>query len=542
MKQYPALLLLATLCVAPGSVFAAMPSLHRQGDATQLVLDGKPFLMLGGELHNSSSGTSEQADSILPKLALAHVNTVLTPVSWELIEPTEGSFDFSVIDHWVAEARLTHVHLVLLWFGSWKNGASSYVPGWVKKDSRRFPRAVGGEGREMEVLSTLSPNNRDADANAFRALMRHIKQTDSGQKTVLMVQVENEVGVFTSTRDRSAAADRAFEGAVPDALLTDLKQHPERISPELAKAWTGSAGTWSSAFGGEAAASEIFMAWNYGSYIGQVVAAGKQEYGLPMYVNAQLPAPHERPGEYPSGGPHPYYLEVWRAAAPAIDFFAPDVYWNDFDHWCERYRANGNPLFVPEARNDVGPYWAFYAFGEARAFGFSPFAIDDVPAAASKPDEAAKSPLVGAYGVLEKLAGILPQAQAEGRTRAIFISVTSPRPSQAVALGGFLFQASLARAYPSNAIEQDNGAMLVLQQADGEFLIAGSALRISVSNDPEKATAPAGIASVEEGTLEDGLWKTVTRPNGDEDNQGHTLFLPAHRFVLLRVKLYQLPH
>jgi hypothetical protein len=538
MKLIPGLPLLALLCVS--SAAADIPHLERNGNSAQLLVDGKPFMMLGGELHNSSSGTAAQADTILPKLAHAHVNTVLTPVSWELIEPAEGTFDFSVIDHWISEARVEHVHLVLLWFGSWKNGASSYVPAWVKEDSKRFPRAVGGDGRQMEVLSTLSAANRDADAKAFRALMAHIRETDSSQHTVLMVQVENEVGVFTSTRDRSAEADRVFQDAVPDALISDLKEHPGRISPELARAWTGKGGTWSEAFGGGYAASEIFMAWEYASYIGQVTAAGKEAYALPMYVNAQLPAPHERPGEYPSGGPHPYYLEVWRAAAPSIDFFSPDVYWSDFDHWCERYSANDNPLFVPEARNDVGPYWAFYAFGEAHAFGFSPFAIDDVPDVAVKPEESSKYPIVGAYSVLGQISPLLPQAQLEGRTRSALLNIASPRGSQTVALGGFLFQASLARSYPANAIEQDNGAMLVLQLGGGDFLIAGSALRISVSNDPEKTSLPAGIASVEEGSFEDGRWKALARPNGDEDNQGHTLFLPAHRFTLLRAKLYQL--
>jgi hypothetical protein len=399
---------------------------------------------------------------------------------------------------------------------------------------------VNGDGREIEVLSTLSAANRDADAKAFRELMRHIRETDSAQRTVLMVQVENEVGVFGSTRDRSAEADRAFQADVPAALIDDLTQHRGRLSPELASAWTGKGGSWSGAFGGGAAASEIFMSWEYASYIGQVTAAGKQEYAIPMYVNAQLPAPHERPGEYPGGGPHPSYLEVWRAAAPAIDFFSPDVYWSDFGHWCDLYSENANPLFVPEARNDVGPYWAFYAFGEARAFGFSPFAIDDIPDAAASPDEARKSPLVGAYSVLSQLSGILPQAQSEGRTRSVLLSVSSLRGSQTVSLGGYLFQASLARSYPANAIEQDNGAMIILQQAEGEFLIAGSALRVTVSSDPERASAPAGIASVEEGTLENGQWTTLTRPNGDEDNQGHTIFLGARKFALLRVKLYQL--
>jgi hypothetical protein len=356
-----------------------------------------------------------------------------------------------------------------------------------------------------------------------------------------MVQVENEVGVGGSTRDRSAQADRLFHSAVPEELLSDLRQHRDRLTPELLKAWTGADGTWSQAFGDGAAASEIFMAWQYGRYIGQVAAAGKEAYALPMYVNAQLPAPRERPGEYPGGGPHPSYLEVWRAAAPAIDFYSPDIYWPNFEEWCQRFGENNNPLFIPEVRYEASPYCAFYAFGEARAFGFSPFAIDNIPDAASRPEEASRNALLSAYAVLHQLSDLLPQAQAEGRTRALILHASSPRPSQTVSLGGYLFQATLARSWPANVIEQDDGAMLVLERAPAEFLIGGSSLRITVAKDLDQSSGSAGIASVEEGTLSDGLWKTTARLNGDENNQGRTIFLPAHEFTLRRVKLYTLP-
>lgn len=518
-----------------------LPHLQSEGSATQFILNGKPFLILGGELRNSAAGTAEQADAIIPKLAHAHLNTVLVPVSWELIEPTEGAFDFSIIDHWTAEARIENVHLVLLWFGSWKNGTSSYIPAWVKQDTKRFPRVIGPEGEELEILSTLSENNVQADAKAFRALMRHLKQNDAREQTVIMVQVENEVGVGSSTRDRSTEADRLFHSAVPDGLISDLKQHRDRLSPELLKAWKGAGGTWSQAFGGGASASEIFMAWHYAKYIGRVTAAGKEEYALPMYVNAQLPAPHERPGEYPGGGPHPAYLEVWRAAAPAIDFFSPDIYWPNFDYWCARYSENNNPLFIPEARYEASPYNVFYAFGEARAFGFSPFAIDNLPDVASQQESAMKNELISAYSVLYQLEDLLPQAQHDGRTRAIVLHINSPRASQTVSLDGYLFRATLARSWPSDVIEQDNGAMLVLEQSPGDFLIGGSSMKITVTRDLDESRGSAGIASVEEGTLVNEQWETTARLNGDENNQGRTIFLPAHGFKLLRVKLYKLP-
>jgi hypothetical protein len=61
---------------------------------------------------------------------------------------------------------------------------------------------------------------------------------------------------------------------------------------------------------------------------------------------------------------------MYRAAAPSIDFYSPDIYWPDFGYWLNRYRALGNLVFVPEARLDAAPWNALYAYGEARGFEF----------------------------------------------------------------------------------------------------------------------------------------------------------------------------
>ena len=209
-----------------------IPHLRKQGTATQLIVDGKPFLVLAGELSNSTATSLDYMKRVWPKLvAQTKLNTVLAGVSWNQIEPQEGKFDFSVLDGVIQGARKHNLRLVLLWFGSWKNSLSSYAPDWVKKDFERFPRAQFEGGKSIEELSTFSEANRDADARAFAALMRHVKEVDGRQHTVIMIQVENEVGMHTVSRDHSPAATQALAGQVPKELMDYLQQHKDDPDP-----------------------------------------------------------------------------------------------------------------------------------------------------------------------------------------------------------------------------------------------------------------------------------------------------------------------
>ncbi len=528
---------IAFVCVQAHAQSESSAKVRLDKNTGQLFVGGKPFLIFGGELGNSSAGTAGQADTILPEMARLHLNTVLMPVAWEQIEPREGSFDFSILDHWIDVARQQNLHLGLLWFGSWKNAFSEYAPGWVKSDTRRFPRAMSADGVPLEILSTFGAESVKSDARAFAVLMKHLRAKDGEQQTVLLVQAENEVGYLGQGRDRSPEANRRFAEPPPPNLIQQLSAIRATLSPELAAHFNPQGNTWREIFGDSA--NEVFMAANYAAYVDSVVEAGKKEYSLPVYMNAQLPSPLERPGEYPSGGPHPYHLDVYRALAPHIDFYSPDIYWPEFEYWAKRFQLPGNPLFIPEARLESSAYYAFLAYGATKAFGFCPFGIDLQNAPRKSEDPAPE--IMQVYAALQNLGPALVEAQAADRTRGVVIHANSPRANQTVALGGYLFQASLSRAWSTNALLANDGGMLLLQSAPNEFLVAGAGLTVRISRDPDTDTQIAGIASIEEISRAGSGWKVEARLNGDESNQGRQLITDPHKIKIFRLRLYAAP-
>ena len=532
MARRSALLVLAFALVS-GSHAADLPHFRHENSIGQLIVQGKPFLIRGGELGNSSAGTAAQADAILPAMAGLRLNTVLMPVAWEQVEPREGTFDFSILDHWIDTAREQHLHLVLLWFGTWKNAFSEYAPGWVKSDTKRFPRAQAPHGVPLEILSTFGTETLRADSRALQALMAHLRLKDEEQQTILMVQVENEMGYLGPGRDRSAEADRQFDSPVPPELLAALTAPHAELSPELAAHFHPQGRAWREVFG--EAANEVFMAWRCALFVNAVATAGKKEYPLPMYVNAQLPAPMERPGEYPSGGPHPDYLAVYRAVAPAIDFYSPDIYWPDFEYWVKRYEIPGNPIFIPEARIESAPWNALYAYGAGKAIGFCPFGIDSLrPPARS--DDAAPA-IMQVYAAIANLEDMLLAAQSAGRTRGLVLHANSLRASQTVALGGYLFEASLSRDR-SGTLRADDGGMLLIESRPDEFFVAGSGLTVKISRDPDTDGRIAGIANIEQVSRAGPDWTVAARINGDQSNQGRQLTLDSREVRTYRMRLY----
>jgi beta-galactosidase GanA len=559
-------LIVACVCSIPSAYaqVSSLPRVSKEDAATQLIVDGKPFLILGGELHNSSSSSLDYMQPIWPRLAAMHVNVVLTPVSWELIEPQEGQFDFALVDGLIQQARGHDLRVIFLWFGSWKNGVSTYVPVWVKTDYARFPRARDEAGHPLEILSTFSAASRDADAHAFAALMRHIREVDGQNHTVLMMQVENEVGVLGESRDRSPVANEAFAKSVPPELMQYLQKHKDTLIPEFRKVWEDAggktSGTWEQVFGqgkpkGMAipvrtlsppltpeehetgwrnlhwSVDEIFMAWQYARYINQVTQAGNAEYNIPMYVNAWLQQrDHAWPGTYPSGGPLPQVMDVWRAGAPALAMLSPDLYVQEFDELCARYMRSGNPLFIPESAGDArGAANVFAAFGQYGAMGYSPFGIENPSTAA--PD----GPMAKAYEFLSQLSPLILAHQQKGTIAGV--ALDKDHPSRKIQLGDYTLNVSFARSWGTTQA-LDYAAAIIMATGEGEYLIAGKGVSVSFSCARQECPA-TGLASVEEGTFVGGVWVPGRRLNGDEIMSGSGLRLPGENYTVQKVKLYE---
>jgi beta-galactosidase GanA len=542
-------LLLSCAATVSARQTTAPPHLRKQGTATQLVVEGRPFLVRGGELGNSTSSSLEYMRPVWPKLAALKLNTVVIPVYWELIEPTEGRFDFTLIDGLLRDARQHGLKLVPLWFASWKNSMSTYVPAWVKNDQKRFPRSQDRAGHGIEILSTFSRENMEADGRAFAAFMRHLREVDSREQTVIMVQVENEIGMIPDSRDRSADAERLFGGPVPAELMSYLERNKETLQPELRAAWGAAGwktrGTWEEVFGRGLGTDEIFMAWYFARFTDRVTELGKAEYKLPMFVNAALIRPGYQPGQYPSAGPLPHLLDVWRAGAPRIDFLSPDIYFPNFIEWARRYQVSGNPLFIPEIQ--LGPQnsvQALYAFGRHDAIGFSPFSIES----AEGPTAAL---LTAGYDLVEQLTPLIVEHQGKGEMAGLLPeNLELQRVPQRVRLNGYALnvtyerpaaappaQANPGAAPPAQTSDAPTGGLVIATGPD-EFVVAGTGLVIVFEADSPGAPL-VGIMSAQEGKYVNGQWTPGRWLNGDQTHQGRHIRLPSGRFDIQRVKLYR---
>jgi len=516
-----------------------IPQLKSNGKHTLLYVDGKPFTMLSGEIHNSSSSSAKYMEEIVwPSLRPLNMNSVILPVYWENIEPVEGSLDFSLVDEIILQARRENTRLVLLWFGLWKNGGSTYIPNWVKLDTDRFFRVLDMSGRPTNTVSPLCAAAVEADAKVFRALMAHLREFDSEEATVIMIQVENEIGVLGPPRDFSPAAEASFSGNIPGNMVKRF----------------GKSGTWEQAFG--AYACEYFMAYHYARAVEAIILEGKAEYPLPMYVNAWLDQFPRIPGEFPSGGPVAKVADIWKLNAPSVEAYAPDIYVDYFRDVCDDFAAiEDNPLLIPETRatQDTVPF-LLYTIGKHNAVCFAPFGIEDlclggtgglspelskilnISPTAFRCDVNARDNIAYAYKTVGNMQELIQSAHENGKIRG-FLQYND---SGAM----FDFDGLLVKVTYNGmsrfgmGMPKATGAPLaggmIIEIGEMEFIIAGVECRVEFLPKIGE-NAVIDTLEKEDGTFENGKWLPMRVLNGDE---GYYHACGAG-LTLIRLKLYK---
>lgn len=524
---------------------SSIPHLRKTPNSSQLVVNGKPFLMLAGELHNSSLSNAAFMRTVWPNMKAMNINTLLGSVTWEMIEPIEGHFDFAELDQVILDARNHDLHLVLLWFGSFKNALSTYAPGWVKRDVKRFPRVHVSEARALlrteELVSPFNQRAWEADSKAFAALMRHLKDFDEAHSTVIMVQVENETGLLGDSRDRSKLANELFRKPVPKDLIQQLQSrkdlHPlfTKRFPDFHTLVAGES-TWQEAFGNNVNADEMFMADAFSRYVGQVAAAGKKEYPIPLYTNVWLnfddPSVLDlqgipivvgggaTAGVYPSGGPVPHTMDVWKYNAPALDFISPDLYFHEYEEVCKQYTHGNQPLFIPEQRRDEkGARRVWLAYGTYAAMGCSPFGIDS--------QNAKDAEITRHYGLLGSISKILLERQADSPQDVMGfyfdeVKETTTEKKWVRTFGDF--EVTIDRAFVFG--EPGAGAGMVIHMGSGKFLLVGWGFHVTFKSTDPKSTF-TGILYAEEKTVDgEGNLHTARVMNGDETRSGEFFIMP----------------
>jgi beta-galactosidase GanA len=524
------------LSIAAPCAAAELPHIVRTSAGKHMfVVDGQPFLMLGGQAHNSSNYPA-MLPKVWPVIRQLHANTLEIPVAWEQVEPVEGRFDFSYLDTLLTQARENRIRLVLLWFGTWKNTGPSYAPEWVKSDSARFPRMKFADGKTHAVFSPHARSTLEADKSAFVHLMQHLKSADP-QHTVIMVQVENEVGSYGLARDHSPAAEPLFRGPVP-AQLARLK---------------GKSGTWTEVFGDFA--EQAFSSWHMARYVDEIAAAGKAVKNLPMYCNAALGDPFnaKSASTTPSGGPQWNMIDVWKAAAPNIDLVAPDIYNREQREWTTLlgyYARPDNALLVPETGNSVDHARFFWAALGSGTIGYAPFGMDETgyanyPLGAKRLGPEEIEAFASKYRLFAPIAREWARIAATRPTWGT--AKAADAADQSTLLGRWRVTASYEQwefgerdwtwlksdPHPTKGVPL--GGLVVAQLGADEFLVAGSDVRARFSLDSSRGGEIGTMMRVEEGSFGPGGEWVMTRVwNGDQTDYGLNFTATP---VLLKVKM-----
>jgi len=507
-----------------------IPHIRLMDGIPTLFVHDEPFIALAGEVHNSSASNLEYMErEVWPYVTSLNMNTLIVPVYWELIEPEEGRFDFSLVEGLIRQARSHRMHLILLWFGLWKNAESHYVPAWMKKDTATYFRARKANGEAMNCISPLCEAAVQKDAHAFGRLMEYIRTIDGEEHTVIVMQVENEIGLLGTDRDYSPAAHAAFRQAVPDCVAAEFQV----------------SGTWEEAFGRDA--GESFMAYHFARAVETITRAGQSAYPLPCYANAWLEQFPWYAGSYPSGGPVRKVHRMWKLMAPSLFCLAPDIYVPYVPDVMDEYTYEGNPLFIPEVRKDaVAATYALYAVGGCNAICYAPFGIEDLlkgPEHLDKPPhevmiqlnidpsafeiEGSAAYLARSYSIIEHFKPLYLRYRHTGRLQA-FVKRHEHDYGKLLHFSRY----DILVNYPPRAPRKPVGGGMILELSEHEFIVIGTMFRLRFLTKPGKQEQ-AAILHLEEGEFVNGRWVAGRVLNGDERMSVQLKDIPAaYRIVL----------
>ena len=519
---------------------------------------------------NSSATCPQDIKRIFPKLQRMGLNTVLVPVYWDLTEPTEGNFDFTLTDLALKDARQCNLKIIFLWFGVWKNSMSCYAPLWFKKNYQKYPRSYTRNGKPLEIASAFSENVFQADHRAFSQWLQHLAAVDKNDGTVIMIQIENEIGMLEDARDHSKEANRLFNSPVPQELTSYLQKNKKVLHPRMLEKWSSQGckkeGNWEEIFGSGIETDEIFMAWHYARYVEKMAQTARSIYNVPLYVNAAMNSRGRKPGEYPSAGPLAHLIDIWHCGAPSIDLLAPDLYDQGFAGWVAQYKLPNNPLFIPETKlTDDNGVRAFYVFGEHDAIGISPFSIEDY-------SDSPHTPLAKGYAKLKELMPLIARYQGKGAMKGLLFDQENKErvlADDALTITCRHYYTLPWDARATDGSQWPEGGGILLKLAQDEYLVAGSGIVVEFAKNTEKQyESPSkaqlgedgfatqgknktlnekdwkgircGLGSVDEVKInEDGSMDYVRRLNGDQSHQGRHVRISTDDFKILHVKLYE---
>ena len=548
------------LCFFALSALAQIPSLQKVGSSTCLIVDGKPFVMYCGELHNSTASSLSymQEHRVWDKLKEMRLNSVIATVSWELVEPVEGQYDFTLVDAMMAEARKRDMKIAFLWFGAFKNPMMTYAPSWVKSNPKKYPHAVDDKGQEMEHISVYGTEILKADTKAYKAFLQHLKDTDKDH-TVVMIQLQNEPGLRGTPRDFSADANKAWKAQVPQQIVDYLKANKGQLQPDLERIWAKygnkTTGNWEELFGKSEVNNQaenpirnftehVFTAYGYANYLEQMAKAGKEVYPLPVFINASVFGMNTRGNSLGNGCSIPEFFDIYRASAPHIDILTPNSYMQQLDWLGKAFSWKGNPILIPESTL-VGAR-GLYIIGEYDAIAFSPFGIDYEDSELNPNLEKQNRLLAESYDQMQQMGSLITDNLGSDKMRGIYLY--SGRETDEVEMGDYVLTFGPRKSFDIGALmapagggfqvedqqQIEQGGALIVQTAADEFYVVGYGFNADVKLKDGVKSKFCGYDSIWEGRFENGKFIPGRLLNGDERN----VFASYDKVNALKVKMF----